>query len=421
MNKTLWILIFLFIEIILEAGFNLASSFSRGLSVKNVLIYGLLVLLLLQKYTGDSKPVHRYIQSIVDTYLWLLLYSAFIVVFMIFLAPGGYDWVQGLGHYKSDFIDASLCFFIFLFFSNSLYKADKLLTLLTLIIGVCAIATVVDTVTSSIELFGLDGNFQRPNGAFGEPNQSAAVFALVLPVVFAKIITSRRAKMAYIVTAVMVLAAIACTGSRGGMLGAGFGTLLFLWYVRNRLSIEKKFVVAMVTPVLLLLAWLLIPDYHQDLMLTRLSFLTGETIDYRTASAGRTDLWALALSFWAQRPIFGWGWGSFQILVGSATHSIYFERLTDIGLIGFTIFMILQYKIWRCIINTMKASNGGFGVHFAGMAAGLMALYAALLFVNLYVPSLITGAYTGVMISYANEYRIQRIREVQANTEAITT
>lgn len=409
MNKYLWALVILFIEVILETGLHIATSIVRGLSFKNIFVYGLLMVVLWRVFNGKKRYVDKYVRSTNRLILWYLLFCALTLGLTILFPPPQYDWFLGLGRYKSDLLDATVCFFIFYYFADTGLKASKLLDYLVLIVGIAALATLADTLIPAIDWFGVDSDAQRPNGAFGEPNQTAAVFSFTFPLILAKIVGRNNKKIFYMILAIGTLAALATTGSRGGILGTAVGMLIFLWYVKNQLSLGNKVTFMIAAPVIFVMAWLIMPEYYQELLISRFSFLGDGTIDYSEASTGRTDIWAYAFSFWAERPIFGWGWAGYQIVGGHATHSIYMERLTDTGLVGFIIFMVIQFRIWFCLASSRKYARGHAKLTLSAMAAGLIGLYVSLIFVNLYIPALITWSITGVMLSYANQVRIERV------------
>ncbi len=414
MSKTLWVLVFLFFEIILETGVKLASVIVRGLSVKNALIYGVLVIFFSSLLVGRRRVFDRYIRSTNRLLVWFTLYCASVLLVMRAFPVEGYDWATGVFRFKAGQLDVVACFFIFMYFSDSLKRASNMLTILIMIIGLAALGTLVDMLVPSISLFGVDENTRRPNGAFGEPNQSAAVFSLFLPFVLAKMLGRSNVKILKLVYAgvgVIVLAAIVATGSRGGILGAGTGALLFIWYIKNQLSITNKMLALLAIPFMITAVWFVMPAFFQESLIARFSFLGESGADYHEASAGRTGIWLHAIALWIEKPVFGWGWSGFEIISGGgATHSIYFERLVDTGLIGLTIFVWVLYRLWRCVFDTMKKSAGNERIYLSGLAAGFLGFNVSLVFVNLYTPALIAWSFVGVMIAYANEIRVDRLR-----------
>lgn len=89
-------------------------------------------------------------------------------------------------------------------------------------------------------------------------------------------------------------------------------------------------------------------------------FLSGEDV-----TSGRIYLYESSLKHFAESPIFGIGWRKFREIsigiintdFGSHPHNIYLQLLTELGIIGFVLFMIpLIYVFIRTIILLRNAS-----------------------------------------------------------------
>jgi O-antigen ligase len=70
----------------------------------------------------------------------------------------------------------------------------------------------------------------------------------------------------------------------------------------------------------------------------------GET---ELATAGRTDLWKEAISYFLQNPLMGTGFGTYSQLVGKDTHSVYLKIMAEQGIIGLMIYLGLYLMALR--------------------------------------------------------------------------
>ncbi len=70
-------------------------------------------------------------------------------------------------------------------------------------------------------------------------------------------------------------------------------------------------------------------------------------IIYSGNVGSRGDIWAAGIEYFFQQPIIGNGSGNFIILVGMTAHNQYLTLLVELGLIGFILFLLAQFIIFR--------------------------------------------------------------------------
>ena len=88
--------------------------------------------------------------------------------------------------------------------------------------------------------------------------------------------------------------------------------------------------------------------------------LTGESIAASASNIQRKQFLDSSITLFTEKPVFGHGIGSFQILAGNGqfTDSNYLELLVSFGLIGFTIYYSLYILILRnLLISITKEEN----------------------------------------------------------------
>lgn len=405
MRLSIVFLVLFFIEIILETGPRLAYNVAPGVSVKNVLIFSFFLVAIVNWYTEPAVYKDKQYHKLLLFFSIVILYSLFSLSMPSVLGAENFDIRYGLLNLKNQLVDSVLCFVIFwLFTKKHLKSPDIVAKSMVIVVAVCCVLTLVEAKLPSLNLFGFDDGNRRVNGPFGEPNQTAAVLSLFLPLSISLIFVRGKDRILYAAAALCMLACILITSSRGGLLGALTGSLYLVWTIRARLALSNKILMIISAPVIAILAWLLVPEYYRELLLSRVSFVSESKIDWREASSGRTRLWDMGLMLWKQSPLFGQGWASFKMQAGgSASHSIYLSYLVGLGVVGLALFLTLYWKLFRFYQSTIRFySTRHSALPILGISAGLIALLVSLAFINLYKPWIPVWCLLGTMAGYCS-------------------
>jgi O-antigen ligase len=211
-------------------------------------------------------------------------------------------------------------------------------------------------------------------GIFFNPNALGLFLAILFPAVLERVLATRR--WHYIGLFGLMLVSLVLSGSRGGVLSA----LLGLGYVSWRFRPSR------LVPVLLVLAaaaWLFVPwaewSEEQDRLLRPDTVETG---------SGRVEAWAAAVELIEDRPVFGYGFGTEELLFhafqfeggfrqhqGSYVHNSYLGLATQVGWVGMLTFFVpllilLLRSLWRSRLDPdLKWHNGIEGALIAGLVA----------------------------------------------------
>ncbi len=164
----------------------------------------------------------------------------------------------------------------------------------------------------------------------------------------------------------MFIVSIVFTGSRGAFVGM-VGTLIFILYKEKRLILG-----------LIVLAVLSVPAYY--LVSARYVERIESIREYQEdQSVGiRLELWKAGLKMIADYPVFGVGTGNFPVAYGGtyrakdsaslywSPHNVFIQILTEMGLVGFTIYILFIWSIFWTNMQTRKllARLGGRRVLF---------------------------------------------------------
>jgi probable O-glycosylation ligase (exosortase A-associated) len=192
-------------------------------------------------------------------------------------------------------------------------------------------------------------------GVAADNNQLGIALIMILPLVFYQwhIATNRHLRNGLMAMGFLISLAIIFTYSRGALLGlVGMGAVFWL---RSRAKIATGILIIVVG----LFVYTFVPQYWFDRM------ATIETYDADPSASGRIDFWKISLRVAEVRPITGGGFWvtnfpdiTNKMLEGTtlrrltrprATHSIWFDALSEHGWPGLALFVaIAGYSLYNC-------------------------------------------------------------------------
>lgn len=388
-----------FIEVLLEAGFRLKTNLVQGISLKNAFLYGLL-LISFAHVAGNTRRNPSQLKELYIAFTLLTLYAAVTVLFSPEMGSfRQYNSVGALIAVKNMLLDSLIALLVFSVALPRTTNYLRVIRLMVLVLGAFSVLMLLEVRFPGLGFYGFVTEDRRPRGPLGEPNQTAAVLAFVLPVAIAMSIRAKGLmRIALITAAVVLVAALVVTGSRGGIVAAAGGLAFLLYAARKEMRVPGRIALLSVLPLMVMLGWALLPDHYQLLIEQRLLSLGDVQADARRASAGRTMLWTAALEAWKGSPVLGHGWGYFGVASGSATHNEYLLYLVDTGVVGFLLYM----AIWICALRLLhfaRRTGRGDGLLLASFQAGVTSLMVAIFFVNLFLPWLVVWSLLGLMLA----------------------
>lgn len=138
----------------------------------------------------------------------------------------------------------------------------------------------------------------------------------------------------YIPTAVL---AILLTGSRGALLTTLFA-LIYVFLAPSQIRLSSRIVTIAIIVIALIVMQPLIP------LETLQRIGTTEDQIVRGTLGGRYPIWVLGISAFVEKPIFGVGSSAFVAAteLNKAAHNSLLSILVEVGLIGFSLFVILM-------------------------------------------------------------------------------
>lgn len=165
--------------------------------------------------------------------------------------------------------------------------------------------------------------------------------------VTALITKSKKVSLATILTLTLMIIALLLTGKRGHLV-SNIIALLVVIVVYAKVqgkSIVKKLLIAIIAVSFLVIAIIMIvPEAATPFM----RFMVGGG----DITSGRTNLYVFAIELFKQKPILGWGFGSFSVFQETGTHNVYLQLLCETGVVGTVLFVSI---LLSNILVTFKA------------------------------------------------------------------
>ncbi|WP_026435376.1 putative O-glycosylation ligase, exosortase A system-associated [Acidovorax sp. JHL-9] len=295
-------------------------------------------------------------------YLWLAAHAT--LAFLLAYAGNPYN-----DQYFEFLIKGLLFCLVMPFFVRERVHFHAILIVIALGLGVHGVLNGLKTVAS-----GGGHNMLGPAGTMlADRNHLSTALALVLPVLFylQSYTVNRLIRLGYLGAFCVVVLAILGGGSRAGFIAV---SVVGLWLILT----SRRKGMALVLVVGAVLAFL---AFAPEDITSRLSSI--KEADEDSSFMGRVIAWKISSAIALENPIFGGGfhavqvqaiWDQFKMSPGllgflnlpvpefsaKAAHSIYFEVMGDIGLVGLGLFLfILLRAFWsRQAIKRMTIQLG---------------------------------------------------------------
>ena len=376
---------------------NWNLSLLPGVSAKNLIIYCLAVILALRLVMGRQRVTEM--SQMQGAFIALIGYAA--VTFLVsglVLRYEHYDFVESAIRLKSILIDYYIFFLVFLFGAQTADDAIRLIKGLLLGALFAHVITILD-VAGIISLGFRIREDGRTAGAIGESNQYAAFIVLFLPATIAAAVAARGFQRLFWLGAAIVAAmTLVMTASRGGFVGLAMACAVGAYLYRHLISYSR--IAGWVFGVLILLVLVVAFSPYGNLLAERM-IGTGN-IDASTASSGRSDIWATALSAMFAHPITfitGFGWNVYSSMPFQfATHNHYLALWFNLGLLGLACGSYLLFSgIGRARRASLQAAPPYRGQLIAYVLGGV-GIATAVFFVDLYDPWYYFWMYAGAVM-----------------------
>lgn len=207
---------------------------------------------------------------------------------------------------------------------------------------------------NTIMVYRRAGSAVRRFAAEGfDPNDLAMILSLALPMAWYLGMTYRQPLMRWFCRAYLPigLVAVGLTGSRGGMLASMLG-LLIVPLTMTKLSPSRVAAAMLMMSISAALAITYVPQT----VVQRLAS-TGAQVEGGGLN-GRWKIWVVAVQAFEQRPITGYGSGSFKGVAAKwlgaraqVAHNSYLSLLVEQGIVGFLLYSAMFISVFLALLK----------------------------------------------------------------------
>ena len=222
-------------------------------------------------------------------------------------------------------------------------------------------------------------NIPRVAGTLEGPNQFAGWLNLLLPVLFARMLTDRNP---WLIASVSLCAvAEAATLSRSGIVAAVVAGIVVLVVTRPSRHVGLGFAAGAIVVAGVLVTLGLAVGVEAR-------FFSFAEVPQPDHLGTRAILWAGALDLWRSSPLVGIGAGNFEFDLGMVGHpeirthanSLYLQALSEMGLVGFAATMFMIWTVIATFARSFSRRPLVIGVFAANIALALHQVFDYLWF-----------------------------------------
>jgi O-antigen ligase len=259
------------------------------------------------------------------------------------------------------------------------------------------------------EAFGLFGRFMRAYGTFQQPNPYAGYLGYLMPVALSLAVgalaawwpsrrtTSLLLGLALGVVALLLLAGIGLSWSRGSWMGAAVAILAVIAFRSRRAMLAVGAIALTLCMIILLLGSARLPSAVSERVVAFSGYLVGpdlsttEITDQNFSVLERLAHWETGIRMFNSAPWLGLGIGNYDVAyprfalphwyepLGHA-HNVYINFLAETGLLGTLAFLVLWASVAVLLYRTARVRDP----LLKSLALGLLGTVAYLTVHNLF-------------------------------------
>jgi O-antigen ligase len=397
---------------------------SMGMSLNNISIF----LLLLGWIFAVKSQKSLFNRNGANVYMILLI---FFILVSNFIEVLSFDHLSNIRQFKilkyqivnlKNFLNPWIYFFFLAHILKSKKDCRNAILGIIILVFVTAATGLVDQFTAlnlGTKVQGLSYEEGRSAG-FGEANQYAAFLVLALPIVFSYTIFQKdiTKKIAYAILFMVGFLGLITTVSRGGYVGFIIAICAFLiMSIRQKMiRVTRTFLLfVLFIPIIGSISYISLPTATKDAFRYKM-IEKAETKKYVNPygrkdrskidiyTSGRIGRWSGAFALFLKSPI--WGHGNYTInkVLKVKPHNDYLKILIRYGVIGFFLFLMIHFEVFRQILLKIKnTSNDSSKRIYLGFISGFIGYMVCMFGVGLGIPNYIFWMYTAAVIKYSQK------------------
>lgn len=373
-NKALLIYIF-----VVALPFSWASSAIGS-------IYRAVTLLLFVLFLVESKFVIGFSADNKSLFLSWILYIGYAIATMFWAVNRDAAITNSMSLILLGFI-------VIVFFSTKLSKEEEnVVDLCWIVAGLICIILYVFGDRTAVGEYG-SRTSMIIMGTATDPNEFASVFIVPLSLLLLNILNKKGPWTLQIVIMVAALYCVLMSGSRGALIATAIAMLITLIH-SGKVNIKTLLIIVVAGSFVLFISFQYILPLIPDDVLTRMSL---EAL-LKDGGSGRGDLWTDAIRKIWDGSIFRmlFGYGQYGLTVGTkgvsqTMHNQFIQQLSNYGIIGLLLYMILIYKSYKSIRMNCPRYKGAFVGMMVMSFTITMSVAYKILWILLLMPAIMSG------------------------------
>jgi hypothetical protein len=410
---TRFLLLILFIATIGGRVLGLDLGLAPGLSIKNALLYFAASAIAIESATLRDRKIEL-LPVIVPFGLLVLYASMSWLILVLFVENPYYSALGTLIRLKVKLVDQFLVLLVFFYGIVNWKEALWLLKALAWVVLIGCFLTVVDSFdVPDLGVITSRDSDGRVEGFIGSAQDFGALLAFYFPVAIAMFWGATGLKKLVVLLGTgMLLVSIMLSASRGAMVGVVVGAITAAIYLRRYISRQTILRAAFAFVAFTIVsAAVVMSTQYGDLLATRLG--TGlSTGDAETVSSGRSAIWGAALREMADQPlsfIAGLGWEAYYSTGGYrfATHSVYLDRLYNLGTIGLVLFLASFVGVVAVARRSLASAPKEAVPYLIATVIGMTSFVITMAFSDIFEAAPYVWAFTGLALRIAVSHESQ--------------
>jgi O-antigen ligase len=305
-----------------------------------------------------------------------------LVVTALLSIPLAINPIEAWSTFTDSFIKVVLMFVVMV---NVVRTRHRLNALIYLAVGVSLMLSVNAIADYRSGRLGIGGTRIAGSigGMFANPNDLAIHLVIIVPIVVALVLASRNIllKLVFSTIAILMVAAVTVTFSRGGFLGllAAFG--FFAW----KISRSNRALVVIIATIALIAFLLLAPGNYGG----RIASIFDSGNDLTGSSSAREALLVRSALVTLRHPAFGVGMGNFHFhsIREQVTHNSYTQVGSEMGIPAMLLYTMLIFAPYRKLQQIQQETfeeteTTWFYYTAIGLQAGLISYLVASFFAS---------------------------------------
>ncbi len=404
---TRYLLLILFTATMGSRALGLDLGLAPGISIKNVMLYAAVSAIAVESAIARNRKIE--LLPVILPFALLILYALLTWLFTILFLENPYYLPRAtLIRLKVKLGDQFLWLLVFFFGVINWKDALWLLKALLWVMIIGCLITIVDTFNiPDLGIITARDRDGRIEGIIGSAAEFGGLLAFALPLIVALWWTETGLRKSFALVGIgLALVSIMLSASRGAMLGLVAGAVMAAIYLRRYISaqivVRATLAVLVFTAVAVLVV--LSTDFEY-LLKERLS--TGlDTGNVETISSGRTAILVAALREMAEYPlsfVIGLGWEAYYQTAGNryATHSVYLDRLYNLGAIGLALFVLTFVGAIATARRGLRNAPTQAAPFLMATIIGMTSFMIAMAFTDIEAATTYVWAYAGLALRIA--------------------